>query len=69
MPQSPSGGGCMTPPTLPCPSVMMSMKALRSKLSAIARRRSGGVERRRVPVDDQVAADVPGATSQIASGT
>src|SRR5215831_8394356 len=41
MPHSPSGGGCMTPPMSPCPSVTMSTKALRSKLRAIARRRSG----------------------------
>src|SRR5438552_12999287 len=41
MPQSPSGGGCMTPPMSPFPSVTMSINALRSKLSAIACRRSG----------------------------
>ena len=31
----------MTPPRLPLPSVMMSRKAWRSRLSAIARRNSG----------------------------
>src|SRR5215831_5701551 len=41
MPHTPSGGGCMTPPMSPCPSVRMSMNALRSKLSASARRISG----------------------------
>src|SRR5712671_2687353 len=35
------GGGCMTPPTLPFPWVMMSRKACRSRLKAIARRSSG----------------------------
>src|ERR1700720_4340522 len=39
----PSGGGCMTPPRSPLPRVRVSTKALRSKLSAIARRRSGSL--------------------------
>src|SRR5215469_9592882 len=41
MPHSPSGSGCMTPPISPWPSLMMSMNALRSRLSAMARRISG----------------------------
>src|SRR5437667_11740827 len=41
MPHSPLGGGCMTPPMSPWPSVRISMNSLRSGLSAIARRRSG----------------------------
>ena len=41
MPQTPSGGGSIAPPISPCPSVMMSMNALRSRLSAIARRKCG----------------------------
>src|SRR5438105_66583 len=49
MPQIPSGGGRMLPPTAPCPSVRMSIKAWRSRLSAIARRNSrlskGGLAR------------------------
>ena len=41
MPLSPSGGGSIAPPMLACPSLRMSIKALRSRVSAIARRRSG----------------------------
>src|SRR3984893_7328542 len=41
IPHSPSGKGCMTPPISPWPSLMMSIKARRSMLSAIARRISG----------------------------
>src|SRR5262249_49618236 len=41
MPQSPSGGGCMTAPISPWPSLMISMNALRSSVSDIARRTSG----------------------------
>src|SRR5215468_6286146 len=40
-PQTPSGGGCITPPTEPCPSTRMSMNALRSSVSETARRSSG----------------------------
>jgi hypothetical protein len=36
---------------------MMSMKDLRSKLTAIACRRSGVIKRRHVAVDDQIAVD------------
>jgi len=45
----------------PCPSVRMSMNAWRSKLSAIARRRSGLSKGGFVPIDDQgaVEADRP----------
>src|SRR5215472_16948133 len=43
MPQTPSGGGCMTPPMSPFPIVRVSIKAWRSKLSATARRRSGSL--------------------------
>jgi hypothetical protein len=41
MPQTPSGGGIIAPPTLAWPSARMSMKALRSSVSATARRISG----------------------------
>ena len=43
MPQLPSGPGSMTPPILPLPSVMMSMKALRSSASASAERILGSL--------------------------
>jgi hypothetical protein len=36
--------GCMTPPISPWPSLMMSIKARRSMLSAIARRISGSLK-------------------------
>src|SRR5258705_9630419 len=58
----------MMPPTLPCPSVTMSMNALRSRLSAIARRSSelskGGTSR----LTSRLRATLPGASSQIACG-
>src|ERR1700719_2445057 len=57
MPHSPSGGGSMAPPMSPCPPLSTSMKDLRSRVSAIARRRSG-VERGCVSIDDQRAADI-----------
>jgi len=41
MPQTPEGGGCMTPPMSPLPSPRMSMKTWWSMLSDIARRKSG----------------------------
>src|SRR5580704_14455331 len=41
MPHSPSGGGSMAPPISPCPPLSTSMKDLRSRARAIARRRSG----------------------------
>src|ERR1700719_657280 len=44
IPHSPSGKGCMTPPISPWPSLMMSIKARRSMLSAIARRISGSLK-------------------------
>src|SRR6516164_8953662 len=44
IPQIPSGGGCMTPPKSPLPRVRVSTKALRSKLSATARRISGSLK-------------------------
>jgi len=40
-PQSPLGNGCIAPPISPSPAVMMSMNDLRSRLSDIARRKSG----------------------------
>ena len=49
MPQVPAGGGIIAPPTEPSPSLMMSMKALRSSDSAMAWRNSalskGGLSR------------------------
>jgi len=41
IPQMPSGGGCRTAPMSYWPSPRMSMKDLRSKLSCVARRRTG----------------------------
>src|SRR4051794_37974148 len=68
MPQIPSGAGSIVPPISPCPSVMMSMKALRSDVSAIARRISslskGGLSRLTI----RVRLTLVGATSQIACG-
>ena len=68
MPQTPSGGGSMTPPMSPCPSVMMSTNALRSRLSASARRNSalskGGLLRLMIIVRLTLVA----VTSQIACG-
>src|ERR1700730_13076541 len=64
----PSGKGCMTPPMSPCPWLMMSINALRSKLSAIARRISalsnGGASRLTI----RLRLPPPGSTSPIASG-
>src|SRR5215510_11442728 len=53
MPHTPSGGGNIAPPISACPSERMSMKALRSNASAMARRRFWIIERRRAAVDDQ----------------
>jgi hypothetical protein len=41
IPQLPAGGGIIAPPIAPCPSLRMSMKARRSRVSTIARRSSG----------------------------
>jgi hypothetical protein len=49
MPHKPPGGGCKMPPISPCPWLRMSTKALRSMLSAIARRRSGLLKLNRDP--------------------
>src|SRR5215468_1804827 len=58
----------MTPPTSPLPSLMMSINAWRSKLSAIARRRSelskGGLSR----LTSRLRLMPLGASSQIACG-
>src|SRR5215469_14710458 len=66
--QTPSGAGSTVPPISPCPSVMMSIKALRSKVKDIARRRSalskGGLSRLMI----RVRLTFVGATSQIACG-
>ena len=68
MPHTPSGGGCMTPPTLPLPSVMMSMKALRSRLSAIARRSSGSSNGGLSRLMIRLRLTLVGLSSQIACG-
>src|SRR5215469_8308589 len=69
MPHTPSGGGNIAPPMAPLPSVRMSTKALRSRLSAIARRRSalskGGAERLTIIVRLPLSR----TSSQIACGT
>ena len=66
--QTPSGAGSMVPPMSPCPSVMMSIKALRSRVRDIARRRSalsnGALSRLMI----KVRLTFVGATSQIACG-
>src|SRR5713226_8754984 len=68
MPQSPSGRGCMTPPMSPCPSLIMSINACRSKLSAIACRSSrlskGGTSRLTI----RLRLTAVGVSSQIACG-
>ena len=69
MPHNPADAGCMTPPMSPCPAVMISMNAWRSKLSAIARRRSrlskGGLSR----LISRLRLMLPGVSSQIACGS
>ena len=68
MPHTPSGGGSMTPPTSPWPSVMMSMNAWRSRLSAIARRSSGLSKGGAVGLTIIVRLTFVAVTSQIACG-
>ena len=46
MPQLPAGGGIIAPPIEPSPSLMMSMKALRSSVSTIGAAQFGVVEGR-----------------------
>ena len=41
MPQTPSGGGSIDPPIRPCPSLRISLNALRSSASTSARLMSG----------------------------
>src|SRR6266404_4191636 len=69
MPHTPSGGGNIAPPIAPWPSVRMSTKTLRSRLSAIARRRSalskGGLSRLTIIVRLPLSS----TSSQIACGT
>src|SRR5262245_19523642 len=69
MPHTPSGGGNIAPPISACPSARMSMKALRSNASAMARRRSGSPKGggRRLMI--RVGAKFVGRTSQIVCGT
>ena len=68
MPQSPLGGGCMTAPTSPSPSVRISMNALRSRESDIARRRSGLSKGGASRLTIRLRATLPVNMSQIASG-
>jgi hypothetical protein len=68
MPQIPSGAGSMTPPISPIPSVMMSIKALRSRLSAIARRSSGLSKGGAAGLTSMVRGTLVGTTSQTACG-
>src|SRR6516165_9429391 len=69
MPQIPPGAGCRAPPISPVPALRISMNALRSKLVAIARRRSGlskgGLSRLTI----RLRLMTPGGTLQIACGT
>ena len=68
MPHNPAGAGCMAPPISPCPPLMMSIKALRSRVSVIARRKSGlsngGLSRLMI----RLRLMLPGVISQIACG-
>ncbi len=68
MPQIPPGAGCMTPPISPCPSLMMSTKALRSMLSAIACRRLGSSKGGLSRLTIRLRLILPGLNSQIALG-
>jgi len=68
MPQMPSGGGSMAPPISALPSLIVSIKAFRSRLSAIARRISGlskgGLSRLTI----RLRLTLVGVSSQIAFG-
>ena len=57
-----------SPPISPCPSVMMSINALRSKLNAIARRRSGLWKGAAPELTIIVRLTLVAVTSQIACG-
>jgi len=59
----------MTPPISPCPSVMISMNVWRSKLSAIARRRSGPSKGGLSRLMSRLRLMLPGVSSQIARGS
>src|SRR6266545_422871 len=69
MPHKPAGAGCITPPISPCPLVIISMNAWRSRLSAIALRRprssKGGLSR----LMSRLRLMLPGVSSQIAFGS
>src|SRR5215813_4328214 len=58
----------MTPPMSPWPSLMMSIKAWRSMLSAIARRISGSLKGGLSRLISRLRLMPPGVTSQIAAG-
>ena len=68
-PTDPPGGGCIAAPRKPCPSVRMSINALRSSAQRHCPPQLGIVEGRLLAVDDQIGADAARrAISQIASG-
>src|SRR6266852_4436047 len=69
MPHKPAGAGCMTPPMSPCPWVMISMNARRSRLSAMARRRSGLSKGGLSRLMSRLRLMLPGVSSHIASGS
>ncbi len=68
MRHNPSGGGSIAAPMSPCPPLSTSMKALRSKVSAIARRRSGLSKGGALRLTINVLLTPLGRSSQIASG-
>ena len=69
MPQIPSGGGIITAPIVNWPSPRMSIKPLRSRLNAIARRRSGLSNGGALRLITIVLLTLFGRSSQIACGT
>src|SRR6267142_48343 len=65
MPHTPSGGGSIVPLTSPCPSPRMSIKDLRSRASATARRKSALSKGGAMAVEEQLGADI--SRSQLAA--
>ena len=69
MPHNPSGGGSIAPPMSPWPPLSTSMKDLRSRVSAIARRRSGLSKGGALRLTIKVLLTPLGRNSQIACGS
>ena len=67
-PQTPSGGGCIVPPTTDRPWVSVSTKALRSSASTSARRMSGLSNGAAVRFTSRLTLRFIDVVSQIAAG-